>query len=166
VIIGAIDPGVHVGWCLLDTEGPRFLRAGVIHTDQVGIKPAILALRGLMVHASIVAVEVVEHVNHRPGFGCGMATSLVLCGRFTGRLVQALEFDHHDVWELQSETVKRHWFDRPSVDAQAVRVLVEGRIAGWPRKLPGLLAKHAGHARDAGAVGAYVAAMAHVRGAA
>lgn len=78
------------------------------------------------------------------------------------RLAQlALRLVKPMLFEPTAEAWHMHCFGQTSVDAKAVRAHVEAR--GWPRKLPGVLAKEAGHARDAGGVALYAA---HLAGAA
>lgn len=151
-----IDPGSRwVGYALHGCAG--YLSAGVLDLEALGAAGVVLRLRTLAAGAGVerAGVEVVEAVGWRPGFGPRMAGDLVRCGRLAGRLVQALTDDGLLVSEVTAEEVRLHFFNATSVDAKATRALCE-RWA-WPRKLPGVLAAVAGHARDGGLVAAYVA---------
>lgn len=152
MILG-IDPGSrHVGWAAIDDAG-GYLLAGVLDLAQLGPAGVVSKLRAFVAGTGAsrtVAVETVEAVGYRPGFGPRMAGDLVRAARLGGKIVQAFADDGVLVTEPTAEAVRMHFFGRPSVDAAATRALVQQRIAGWPKVSNG-------HARDAAAVALYVA---------
>jgi Holliday junction resolvasome RuvABC endonuclease subunit len=150
VILG-VDPGSsHVGWALL-SDALSYVDAGVLeHEDARHVVKFIRFCVGSMGASRLVAVERVEQVNARAGFGSTMATGLCLAHGVGQRIVQALEDDGVAVREVTAEAWHRAYFERRAVDAKAVKALVQHRIAGWPTKSNA-------HARDAACIALWAA---------
>jgi hypothetical protein len=152
VILG-VDPGACVGWALLTLDG-HFHAAGSLDVAELGPRGIVLRLATLAPHGCHVAVETLEAVDHRPGFGPGMATDLCRTERLGGRIAQAFEDRGHVVLTPSAKEVRAHFFGQPSVDGAAVAALLAQRCPGWPKpRTTGI----DGHARDAGAVALYAA---------
>ncbi len=157
-LVLGVDPGSRwIGWALLRVDAGYRL-AGVLDLEELGGPGIVVRLATIASDAGCrrVGIECVEAVGYRPGFGTRMAGDLVRAARLGGRIAQAFEDRGAAVTEVTAEEVRTHFFNQRSVDAKAVRALVELKAPGWPKKLPGVLAKDAGHARDAAAVALYV----------
>ena len=145
-----VDPGsAHVGWALLRREdvaglGVRVLASG--SHEQLEVRDVIARLRGVWRRPGVrVAVERVDAINARAGFGSTMATGLLLGHGVGQRIAQAAEDDGLVVVEVTAERWHHEYFNARAVDGAAVAALVQSRVSGWP-------ARSNAHQRDAAAL--------------
>ena len=146
MIVLGVDPGsAHVGWAVLESGGPAHVVSG--SHEGLPTRDVIARLRGAVRtrRVGLVAVERVEQVNARGGFGSQMATGLLLGHGVGQRIAQALEDDGVRVVEVTAEAWHLAYFNARAVDGPAVAALVQTRILGWP-------AVSNAHERDAAAI--------------
>ena len=153
VAVLGVDPGAaHLGWSIL--RGGAYVAAGTIEVDAMDFGSVTEAIRQLRGHASNhvvrhVAVERVERVNARPGFGSVMATGLAHGHGVGQRVLQAFYDDGLPVWEVAAETWHLEFFGQVAVKGDAVSALLAHLVKGWPApRSRGV----DGHTRDAGGV--------------
>lgn len=177
-VVFGVDPGSRwIGWASLviisgsavDVRG-RFVAAGVIDLSEG--EDAIGRLEALAhVHEpGLVAIERVGEVHPVPGgIGARRATDLVGAAWVGGRLADRLLRAGFPPRTFPAEEWRRHFITAVSPRERAerkargervntdrvVKALVEERVVGWPRKLPGVYARDACHARDAACVALY-----------
>ena len=152
-IVLGVDPGAdHLGWAVL--LGRQYQAAGTITLSALSfatVAGAVRELRGIAVEHAVrtVAVERVERVNARPGFGSTMATGLCHGHGVGQRVAQAFDDDGLLVLECSAEDWHMQFFNQRAVDGAAVAAMLGYLVEGWPRpRTRGI----DGHARDAGGV--------------
>jgi Holliday junction resolvasome RuvABC endonuclease subunit len=157
VIVLGIDPGsVNLGWAALSLDGARreHLASGsytIDARDGRTVRDVVGALRAFAAGVGavgLIAVERVEQVNARAGFGSTMASALCLAHGVGQRLAQAFEDDRYHVAEFTAETWHRHFTAARAIDGQAVAAIIANQLRGWPKRSNA-------HARDAACIALY-----------
>lgn len=156
MLVLGIDPGEHLGWCLLDCGSvERHLASGVtddvrLHRNDLVLGSISIPLLGAQAPA-VVGIETVPRVYRRAGFGTQMATGLARAERRGGNVEGIAKAHGVAVVDVSAATWRKLLVGSRSASDAAVKRAIVARVKLWPPASQN-------HARDAAGVAIYAAA--------
>ena len=149
MIILGIDPGTHVGWCVLDHDGKRarWVHSDV-YTDQNDVLVEHVYAAARMNLRGDESQRIVICAIETPGGGMysGARSAGVLdCAFYAGRMFQHARQEGSNALRIRADEVRRALIGRPSAKDWEVAAALPPWIDGVPKRTNA-------HVRDAAAI--------------